>query len=50
MAMYMEEGGGFVSSELDEARSGDDGTGKSSANAFWSLLDREGEFGWNIKG
>jgi hypothetical protein len=38
MAMYMKGGEGFVSSELDEAGSeGDDGTGKSSANAFWSL-------------
>jgi hypothetical protein len=41
MAIYMKEGEGFVSSEIDEARSGDDGTEKSSANAFWSLSDRE---------
>jgi hypothetical protein len=38
MAKYMKEDEGFESSELlDEARSEDDGTGKSSANAFWSL-------------
>jgi hypothetical protein len=42
MAIYMKEDAGFVSTELDdEAGSGDDGTGKSSANAFWSLSDRE---------
>ena len=38
MAMYIKGREGFVSSELDEAGSkGDDGTGKSSAKAFWSL-------------
>jgi len=37
MAKYMKEDEGFESSELlDEAGSEDDGTGKSSANAFWS--------------
>lgn len=37
MAKYMKEDEGFESSELlDEAGSSDDGTGKSSANAFWS--------------
>ena len=38
MAMYMKGGEEFVSSELEKAGSeGDDGTGKSSANAFWNL-------------
>lgn len=38
MAMYMKGEEGFVSSELEEAGSeGDDGTRKSSVNAFWSL-------------
>ena len=39
MAMYT-KGEGFVFSELDEVglgSEGDDGTGKSSPNTFWSL-------------
>jgi hypothetical protein len=40
MAMYMKGGEGFASSKFDEAGSeGDDGAGKSSVNAFWSLSD-----------
>jgi len=39
MAKYMKEDEGFGSSELDEAgwsEADEDGTGKSSTNAFWN--------------
>jgi hypothetical protein len=39
--MYIKEDEGSVVSELNEAGSGDDSVGKSSANAFWSLSGRE---------